>query len=241
MSQVEGYIYEVFGSFQGEGPRLGERHAFVRFCLCNLRCAYCDTRYARTRRPRARLYGGGAAISVPNPVSVGAVAEAVLAQEAPPGFSALSLTGGEPLMQPEFLGALLRGFSGRFKVLLETNGTLPDAFMEVAGLIDIVSMDIKLPSAAGLGPMWDAHAAFLAACAGKELVVKTVFSPSTPLDEVASAARLVADNAPDALFVLQPVSPVRGGGRLIEYYAEARRFLDSVRVIPQVHRITGVK
>jgi 7-carboxy-7-deazaguanine synthase len=244
MSQMTGLISEVFGSFQGEGPRLGERHVFVRFCRCNLKCAYCDTRYAHIKQPKARLeLGAGKGIeAVPNPVPLERVVEAVLSQESMPGFNAaLSITGGEPLVQPGFLGALLNKLSGRFKVLLETNGTLPEAFREVSGLVDMVSMDIKLPSVSGAGPLWDSHRAFLGLCTGKELVVKAVFSPSTPLDEVAAAARLVAETAPDALFVLQPLSPVKRGDLMFDYYGQAKVYLDRVRVIPQVHKIIGVK
>jgi len=244
MKQVTGYISEVFGSFQGEGPRLGERHVFVRFCGCNLECGYCDTGYARVRQAEARMEEGAGkgVVSVPNPVSPERVVEAVLAQELRPGFNAaLSLTGGEPLLQPEFMAALLGGLGGRLKALLETNGTLPEAFLSVSGLVDIVSMDIKLPSVTGQGMLWDAHGAFLDACRGKELVVKTVFSSSTPLEEVARAARLVAEKAPDAVFVLQPLSPIKGEVRAFEYYEQARRFLRDVRVIPQTHKITGVK
>jgi len=37
------FVDEVFSSVQGEGPRIGERHIFVRFQGCNIRCRYCDT------------------------------------------------------------------------------------------------------------------------------------------------------------------------------------------------------
>jgi len=36
-------ITEIFSSFQGEGPHIGERQVFVRFSHCHLHCAYCDT------------------------------------------------------------------------------------------------------------------------------------------------------------------------------------------------------
>ena len=36
-------IKEIFSSIQGEGPYVGEKHVFVRFCKCNLACKYCDT------------------------------------------------------------------------------------------------------------------------------------------------------------------------------------------------------
>ena len=36
-------IREIFESIQGEGPYVGEKQLFIRFCGCNLNCNYCDT------------------------------------------------------------------------------------------------------------------------------------------------------------------------------------------------------
>ena len=245
----KGYISEVFGSFQGEGPYVGERHVFVRFCGCNLDCSYCDTRYALERPPFARVEcgPGGQAASLPNPLTVHDVVRAVMSQEVVPGFnSAVSVTGGEPLLQAGFLRDLLAGLDGRFRVLLETNGTLAGAFMKVRDKVDVVSMDIKLPSASGTGSLWRKHACFLDACAGMEVVVKAVVSPDTPVGEVERAARLVAERAEGSLFVIQPVS-VGGvsmhdmGVRFEDYYMAAKAFVKRVRVIPQMHGCLGVK
>ena len=38
-------IKEIFTSIQGEGPFIGHKQLFVRFCGCNLSCKYCDTDY----------------------------------------------------------------------------------------------------------------------------------------------------------------------------------------------------
>lgn len=37
---------EVYLAEQGEGPALGERCIFLRLANCNLRCSFCDTKYA---------------------------------------------------------------------------------------------------------------------------------------------------------------------------------------------------
>ena len=55
------YIAEVFSTIQGEGLTCGERQVFIRFALCNLKCDYCDTVGARSRRANAWWSGRAAA------------------------------------------------------------------------------------------------------------------------------------------------------------------------------------
>ena len=246
---VTGYIHEIFGSFQGEGPYVGERHVFVRFCRCGLGCRYCDTPDSRIDQQVAYIEDGPGLTSlvVPNPLSVADVLKAVHAQEVFEGYnSAVSITGGEPLEQPDFLAALLVGLGGRFRILLETNGTLPDELSMVSRLVDVVSMDIKLPSVTGKGPLWDRHRAFIAECRGVELVVKVVVGPDTTLEEIGIAAEMAVDHSPSAVFVIQPLTSgdqLDDGvvKRLDMLYNEAARRLKRVRVIPQVHKLLKVK
>ena len=249
MKATKGYISEVFGSFQGEGPYLGERHIFVRLCGCNLGCGYCDTKHARVVQPVASLSVGPGQgdVKAPNPLTVECVAASVMAQEVRPGFNAkLALTGGEPLMQPAFIKGLLTALDGRFSVLLETNGTLTRAFGTVKEFISVVSMDVKLPSVSGQGEQWRRHAGFIKACGGRELIVKAVVSENTTVSEVARATGMLARIAPDALFVIQPLTGAGGvpkvsAGRLEEFYYEAGKHIGHIRVIPQTHRLMGVR
>ena len=142
---------------------MGERHIFVRLLGCSLGCEYCDTSYSLGEADLAYVEEGAGKPSSPlkNPMSSRAVMEAVLAQEVFPGFnSKLSITGGEPLEQPEFLRGLLEELAGRFEVLLETNGILADALREVVDFIDIISMDFKIPSTTGKGEFWRQHRDF---------------------------------------------------------------------------------
>lgn len=244
----DGRISEIFGSFQGEGPFMGERHIFVRLSGCSLGCEYCDTSYSLGEADLAYIEEGAGKPSSPfkNPLSSRTVTEAVLAQEIFPGFnSKLSITGGEPLEQPEFLRGLLEELNRRFEVLLETNGILVDALREVIDFVDIISMDFKMPSTAGIGELWKKHSDFLAVARDKELIAKAVVSSGTLPEEVETAAKMLAETAPDAILVIQPVVLAAKSGpspeMLFEFYSSARQVLKNVRVIPQVHKILGVR
>jgi len=245
-----GYVAEVFRSIQGEGPRIGEMHAFVRLYGCTLGCAYCDTLAASARGPDCGAanfhHPGGGVAELPNPVDSEEVAGRVLELDEPAGaVRAVSVTGGEPLEQPGFVEAMALRLQGRLPVMLETNGLHHAEMRGLAGLVDMVSVDIKLPSATGLGPLWEEHREFLGTLAGVEAWVKAVVGPATPDSEVATAAGLVAEKLPSAMFVIQPLTTTDGavgvpGPRLLEMYLAASRVHREVRVIPQAHVALGV-
>lgn len=98
-------VCEIFESIQGESSYAGRRSAFVRLAGCNLRCTYCDTRYA---------YHEG------KDLSVGEVVSAVRRF----GCSLIVVTGGEPLIQAETPELITILSDIGCTVLLETNGSL---------------------------------------------------------------------------------------------------------------------
>lgn len=238
-------IIEIFSSIQGEGKYVGYRQVFVRFEGCNLSCAYCDTAHAPGTHPFCRieaLDGEGEAISVRNPLSAEACAEHVerLLRAAP--HQAVSFTGGEPLLHTDYIAAVAARVSA--PVLLETNGTLPEALEKILPVVDIVSMDIKLPSAAGRS-FRDEHRAFLSAAKRKDVYVKIVVTAETPEQELLEAFRLIAEAGEDIPLILQPVTP-RGGctppgpSELLRLHGRASAYLKDVRWIPQTHTAMGI-
>ncbi len=105
-------ITEIFFSAAGEGCRQGEPTIFIRLAGCNLRCPFCDTKYA---------WKDGREMSVEK------IASAVekIKQKFPAGW--VCLTGGEPLLQE--LKPLVSKLKQRgFRIQIETNGTQDVAF-----------------------------------------------------------------------------------------------------------------
>ena len=243
-----GYLSEIFVSFQGEGAHVGRRHLFVRLAGCNIRCRYCDT---PDSLERAATY----TISEPdresqvrtNPVDAEELSDIVgrlLAVDAP--IDAIALTGGEPLTQSEFLAAFLRTARFRVPVLLETNGILPRRLRDVLSLLDIISMDIKLPSNTGEGEFWDAHAEFLELARAKDLYVKILVDAGTTEADIGRATQMLAAVSSTMPAFLQPVvdaagRPMISAERLTDLFRIAWQSLRTIRVLPQTHKLLGIR
>ncbi len=227
---VKTKVKEFFVSIQGEGPYVGYKQLFIRFCKCNLNCNYCDTVFE----------ADGETVEY----SAKELLDAVLKLDLT-GVHSVSLTGGEPLLEVEFLKEflpLLRQ-AGVGKVYLETNATLVKQFLEIASLIDIVSADIKLGSATGVRDLMDRHEDFFRACVGKDTYAKIVFDNLISADEIMSTASLAKK------FGLEIVlSPMMLGNKMsvssafvAEVYDKYLHYYSKVRVIPQVHKFIGVE
>jgi len=244
---TKGYLSEIFLSFQGEGLHAGRRQLFLRMSGCHLRCRYCDTPDSLERGTHYKVYGrDGRCREAANPVSASEVLSHALAMlESDQGVDGVAVTGGEPLLQADFLAELLADARWPRPRLLETSGTLPGKLAAVMPVVDVVSMDIKLPSNTGEPEFWDAHARSLAIARGK-LYVKVVVDERTSIDDVKRAAGLVRLEAPDAAMFLQPITGPSGeaeigGARLLEFFQAARCLVDDVRVTAQMHKILGLQ
>ena len=247
-------VLEVFSTFQGEGPRVGERQVFVRLAGCDLRCSFCDTPESFPTPPNARLQlapGHEADERRPNPLPLDALIAAMRRLDDPPGLhAAVSITGGEPLLHPHAVhaiavGARLLGM----RVHVETGGHRPGAVAHVLEVVDEFSPDLKLATACGAPTPWDAHRETyrLLEAAKKALAVKAVVGATTPEDEVRKGAAFAAEHLPSAPFVLQPATKYQDGpatppvSHLFRLQSAAAGVHPDVRVIPQVHRFLGVR
>jgi organic radical activating enzyme len=101
-------IIEIFASLQGEGLRQGEPTVFIRFSGCNLKCSFCDTRYA---------WSGGRDLT-----PLQALREVQKIRSRHPADWAC-LTGGEPLLQ-DVSGLVEDLREEGLKIQVETNAIL---------------------------------------------------------------------------------------------------------------------
>lgn len=221
-------ISEIFVSIQGEGKFLGEEQCFVRFYSCNLACEFCDT------KPDTYIeYSCEDLISKIKEIIAGR------------HIKTISITGGEPLLQRDFLIEFLpRLKSEGFKVYLETNGVLHDELFDAIHYVDIVSMDIKLPSSTKQNSFWQEHEQFLKIAKGKDVFVKVIICLDTTLDDFKKAVSLVSGINPQITFVLQPNSLELGrnlGDKLQEFKRYSKGYFTDVRVIPQLHKLIDIK
>lgn len=102
-------VIETFVSIDGEGPTSGELATFIRFSSCNLKCIWCDTTYS---------WDGTACITK---MSTKEIYE--LIKKA--GTKNVTLTGGEPLIQPNIewlLDALAE--DEELSIHVESNGSI---------------------------------------------------------------------------------------------------------------------
>jgi 7-carboxy-7-deazaguanine synthase len=240
-------IIEIFSSLQGEGPYIGVRQIFVRFANCNLNCRYCDTPTKPVDFCKSEIAGGmGEFSKIKNPLSPVQLAEEISRLNIFPHHS-LSLTGGEPLLQADFIFEFLEKFKN-LKIYLETNGTLVRELKKVIKKIDIISMDIKLESSTGIKTFWEKHAEFLKTAIDfdKEVFVKAVISSNVTPDEIAKIADFMLIFDRQIPLILQSVDSkdkksVPDIKKLLSIQEVLLKVLPDVRIIPQVHKILGLK
>ena len=100
-------IKEIFMSTQGEGPFVGYKQLFIRFCNCNLKCNYCDTDFESESSVEYSAYE---------------LEKYIKFLKGFESVHSISLTGGEPLLWADFLNEFLPKIDK--PVYLETNATV---------------------------------------------------------------------------------------------------------------------
>ena len=249
-------LVEIFHSIQGEGRFVGVPMVFVRVAVCPIRCRYCDTPESYTAEPQFPVTVGEDVFQQRNPVTAERACELVaqVVGNAGGGALAISQTGGEPLLYPGFLRRMGEILKTRGHPLhLETAALEPDALSDAVSVVDHLSADYKLPETLQgetpeMGDFRSAHLGCVerAVAAGCTVDVKIVLTKRV---KTGSFRRALTDLAPwrgKLLLVLQPVTPFGGEeppsqGRLRECLASAREAGFETRVLPQVHKVMGLR
>ncbi|MFA6079230.1 MAG: 7-carboxy-7-deazaguanine synthase QueE [Candidatus Omnitrophota bacterium] len=232
MKDVKADVTEIFSSIQGEGIFVGMKQIFVRFKSCNLSCSFCDEISASASKKYS-------------PEEL--LAEILAIESADGPHHSVSFTGGEPLLYTEFLIEVLKLLE-KEKIVsyLETNGTLPVNLAKIIDRVDIVSMDIKLPSSTGEKEYWAEHSKFLKTASKKDVFVKIVVTPNTVKEDVEKAAAIMKGINKKIPLILQPVTPMGpldtniDNETLLDFMnicLRGRR--GDTRIIPQVHKRLG--
>lgn len=112
-------INEIYYSIQGESSFTGKPCIFIRLTYCNLRCSYCDSEYT---------FYEGKDMTINN----------ILKEIEKYPCNLVEVTGGEPLFQKNCINLLNELVKKRYKVLLETGGSLTIKHVpkEVINIID---------------------------------------------------------------------------------------------------------
>ena len=114
-------VNEIFYSIQGETITAGMPSVFVRLTGCNLDCAYCDTRYARANG---------------TDMEIGTIVQKI---EQYPSADHVTITGGEPLAQPNAVFLMKQIIDRGWKCQIETNGSIlmKDVPEKVRKIVDV--------------------------------------------------------------------------------------------------------
>lgn len=202
-------ISEIFLSIQGEGLDTGLPTVFVRTVGCNLRCDWCDTKYALR---------GGTEMGI----------DEILKRVRNFKCRRICVTGGEPLVHEGTMALLRRLLARGLEVSVLTNGSVPigSLFTLPHGRSLRISMDIKCPSSKMHGEMKLGNIAKLRAMDQLKFVVRDT-------KDYAHAKRILARHPTRATVIFQPVWGARGAS-----VAEAilKDGLDA-RVMVQMHKV----
>jgi len=215
-------IKSIFTSIQGEGPYIGVKQLFVRFCGCNLACSFCDTDF---KASDSKIY---------------TVEKLIAEVDNNLDCHSISLTGGEPLLQAKFLKEFLP--KCKLPVYLETNATLSDELIDIINYVDYISADIKIPSATGERNFWEEHDRFFSVAKDKKLFAKVVFNEKITDDEVGKSAKLAQKYGIE--LILQPqfnnnkqVADMKFNQKIFDKYLSKYK---RVRLVPQVHKFLDI-
>lgn len=202
------YVNEIFYSIDGEGDRAGYPSIFIRLGGCNLRCNYCDTAYALT-----------------NGECVTMTVNDIIKNVEQYGCKNVTLTGGEPLLQPHSIELLKALKSNGYRTVVETNGSIDvtDALPYCS-----VCMDWKIPSSGEHDRMKNSNLSLLRPTDVLKIVIRSI--------DIPYVKKFIEANELDCPIYISPVFEEIGLPEIVdvvkEYHGNNR-----VRMQIQLHKV----
>jgi organic radical activating enzyme len=233
-------LSEIFTSIEGEGILFGTKTMFVRLAGCPLKCYWCDTPYALP------LDSG-------SDYSINEVKNLILKNLHPNTYK-VNFTGGEPLVQHEAVIELAKFVRGKgIKTYLESACYDSSKFAKVLPYIDLVKIEFKLKDSKVVDEKHygsllknELDCLRMAVNNGKTTYIKVVVTNSSNLKEFKELVHEVFRVAkPDEIagFIIQPSYKIDEPTLdvLFGFYDAVYPLYDQVRVVPQLHKIIGVR
>lgn len=205
------HISEIFDSIEGEGKRTGEMAVFVRLTGCNLKCRWCDTKYALSM------------LDTQETISQ----EELLKRIHSYPWKKVTFTGGEPLLHPLQLILEQLGKEG-YECNIETNGAVPLPARRPKGTF--YTMDYKCTGSGMKNRMNRDNFKKLTA----DDVLKFVVMSRQDLDDMKAIVQMYSKEKVHPQYFVSPVWGHMDPKDIVSYIRENR--LADVRLQLQIHK-----
>jgi 7-carboxy-7-deazaguanine synthase len=233
-------VSEIFTSIEGEGIFLGTKTMFVRLAGCPLNCHWCDTLYALP-------LDSGSDYSIDE-------AKGLISESLHNNTYKVNFTGGEPLVQHDAVIELAKFVRQKgIKTYLESACYDSARFAKVLPYIDIIKVEFKLRDSKVVDEKHyesllrnELECLKLAISAGKTTYIKIVVTNSSSLKEFKELVQEVFSAIKPveiAGFIIQPSYKIDEPTLevLFGFYDTVYPLYDQVRVVPQLHKLLGIR
>ena len=201
-------INEIFYSIDGEGNTSGQLAVFIRLNGCNIRCEYCDTDYALEEHLTYKSI------------------ERIEKEVSQYNCKNITITGGEPLMQPNTLDLIKYLISLGYRMNIETNGSKD--IKELSKIKNtIITLDIKAPMSAMKGYNDYNNIKYLR----NHDALKFVVGNDNDLD---FAYKVIEKYKPNCQIFLSPIFGDIDGAKIVEYMKKKKD--DNIKLQLQIHK-----
>lgn len=247
-SRISGNISEIFASIQGEGLHIGTMQLFIRLSGCTYDCKRCELKeFQQTQDSFSiRPWPGLRNLRMSNPVTPEKLVRQLESVYQLEDFFSVSILGGEPLQQCEFLKKLIPIFKKKkVPVFIETSGLMPKEFSSLYDMASLWCVDLKISKAWGFnGKLQKKHEKIISVADP----VKTYFrilldSNDDPETIIKQLEELDLTNFN---LVLQPFAYAPSHvndwdtSTILEWIKLFKPYFGQVRWIPQVHKLLRI-